>query len=253
MARAAPLEQAVSNASQGTSKPVAGHDLSIATGSRPLGETADSKARTILDAAEGVFAVAGFDGASIRAIAERAGVAQALVHYHFDTKDKLFEAVIARGADTINGARARMLDAVIAGERAADLEGLVEALFRPTIEAGRHSPDDSDGFARILASFANSHDPRAQALVKRYYDPIALKFVDALCKCEERLNRRDAVWAYMFSIGVGMTMMARTGRCARLSDGLCDDNDTEAMLQEIIAYVCGGIRAMAARNAAQDS
>lgn len=241
--------QRASDAGSGNPELTVGrHTPDVAAGGQTIAEPADSKAIAILDAAEAVFAASGFDGASIREIATRAGVAQALIHYHFQTKDKLFEAVISRRAVAINSSRAEMLDAIIAGQRTASLEALVEALFRPTIEAGQTPADGSDGFARILASFANSHDPGAQLLVERYYDPIARKFIDALCRCEEPLTRADAVWAYMFSIGVGMTMMARTGRSKRLSDGLCNDEDTETMLGEIIVYACGGIRAMAARR-----
>lgn len=220
----------------------------LAVGGQMAGDASDTKAVAILDAAEAVFAASGFDGASIREIATRAGVAQALIHYHFQTKDKLFEAVISRRAGAINANRADMLEAITSGEEPAALEAIVEALFRPTIEAGLVPSDGSDGFARILASFANSHDPRAQHLVERYYDPIARQFIDALGRCQEGLTRADAVWAYMFSIGVGMTMMARTGRSTRLSQGQCNDEDTETMLSEIVVYVCGGIRAMAARS-----
>lgn len=48
----------------------------------------------ILAAAREEFAAGGFDGATIRGIAARAGVDPALVHHYFGGKDKLFEAAI---------------------------------------------------------------------------------------------------------------------------------------------------------------
>ncbi len=210
-------------------------------------ESAASRYEAILDAAETVFAEAGFAGASLREIANRARVAQALIHYHFDTKEKLFEAMAARRANAINGSRGVLLDELLASGNPT-LEAIVEALFRPTIEAGVSMAGTGGGFSRILVSIANSHDERDQRLAERYYDPIARRFIDALTACLPGFDRRSAVWAYMFSIGVGMTMMARTGRSMRLSGGLCDDTDVEVMLNEITAYVCGGIRAMAARE-----
>jgi AcrR family transcriptional regulator len=61
------------------------------TGRRP----GDPDTRTrIVDAARGLFAERGFEGASVRAIAGAAGVDPALVHHYFDTKQRLFlEAV----------------------------------------------------------------------------------------------------------------------------------------------------------------
>lgn len=203
----------------------------------------ESRSDAILDAAEQEFAASGYDGAALRAIAERAGVAQALIHYHFKTKETLFESLVARRSAQINGRRAVLLDALFA-TGAPDLEQIVEALFRPTIETGLDLARDGGAFARILVSAANSSDPRDQRLVEAYYDPIARKFIDALMRVEPGLSRADAVWAYMFAIGVGMTMMAKTGRPARLSDGLCDDGDADAMLRRIVPFICGGIRAL---------
>ena len=57
------------------------------------GQTARDR---ILDAAEEAFAADSFTGASMKAISLRAGVAQGLLHYHFDNKEGLYAAVIER-------------------------------------------------------------------------------------------------------------------------------------------------------------
>ena len=92
--------------------------------------------------------------------------------------------------------------------------------------------------------FTQESTVRAQKLIEVHYDPIAQTFIDALMRVEPGLSRADAVWAYMFAIGVGMTMMAKTGRPARLSGGICDDGDAEAMLSRIVPFICGGVRAL---------
>ena len=48
----------------------------------------------------------------------------------------------------------------------------------------------------------------------------------------------------MFAIGVGMTMVAKTGRADRLSDGLYDDGDADIMLSKIVPFIFAGIRAL---------
>jgi TetR/AcrR family transcriptional regulator len=52
--------------------------------------------RTLLEAAEAVFAVQGFSGATTAAIAKRAGVPKANLHYYFPTKEALYRAVVER-------------------------------------------------------------------------------------------------------------------------------------------------------------
>lgn len=217
-------------------------------GAAPAGGRDVSRFDAILNAAEQVFAASGFQGTALREIAERAGVAQALIHYHFGTKETLFERMVARRSGQINDRRALLLDRLSGQSAPPQLEAIVEVLFRPTIETGLDLARDGGAFARVLVSVANSADSRDQKLVETHYDPIARKFIAAFQQADPGLSRSDAVWAYMFAIGVGMTMMAKTGRPARLSGGECDDGDAEAMLDRIVPFICGGIRALSQRE-----
>ena len=61
------------------------------SGRRPGNQ--DTK-QSILEAARTVFAEAGYDKASVRAIAATAQVDPALIHHYFGTKEKLFLAAM---------------------------------------------------------------------------------------------------------------------------------------------------------------
>lgn len=61
---------------------------------RPSGAIPGQSRTAILDAARELFAKQGFARTTTRAIASRAGVDAALVHYFFETKDKLFAAAV---------------------------------------------------------------------------------------------------------------------------------------------------------------
>jgi TetR/AcrR family transcriptional regulator len=52
--------------------------------------------RALLEAAEWIFAEQGFKGATTAAIARRAGVPKANLHYYFATKEALYRAVVER-------------------------------------------------------------------------------------------------------------------------------------------------------------
>ena len=52
--------------------------------------------RALLEAAEKIFAEQGFAGATTAAIARRAGVPKANLHYYFATKEALYRAVVER-------------------------------------------------------------------------------------------------------------------------------------------------------------
>jgi AcrR family transcriptional regulator len=65
----------------------------------------------ILDAAQSVFAREGVQGASIRAIAREAGCDPALLYYHFQSKEGMFEAILARTIDPVIAELSALSDA----------------------------------------------------------------------------------------------------------------------------------------------
>lgn len=62
----------------------------------PKGHIRQANRELILEAADRVFARAGFSGATIAAIAEAAGLPKANVHYYFGSKQQLYEEVLTR-------------------------------------------------------------------------------------------------------------------------------------------------------------
>ena len=54
----------------------------------------NAKRKQIMDGARAVFLAAGFDGASMNDVARMAGVSKGTLYVYFDSKEKLFEALI---------------------------------------------------------------------------------------------------------------------------------------------------------------
>jgi AcrR family transcriptional regulator len=63
---------------------------------RAIAERGKETEARVLDAAELVFAQLGFNGARTQEIAEAAGVTKAMIHYYFDSKERLYRAVLDR-------------------------------------------------------------------------------------------------------------------------------------------------------------
>jgi AcrR family transcriptional regulator len=78
-----------------------------------------TKAR-ILGAAEEVFAARGFEGASTREIAARAGVNISSLHYHWESKETLYFAVFRNIFDRIVDLLRNTLGPLLAGEAKRD-------------------------------------------------------------------------------------------------------------------------------------
>src|SRR5690349_9582981 len=90
---------------------------------RPISTETDRTARvTILDAAEQVFGTHGFDGGSMREIAQLAGISQSLLHYHYESKASLYEAIFERRAEVIRQVRQAKLEGLFDRRSEASLE-----------------------------------------------------------------------------------------------------------------------------------
>jgi AcrR family transcriptional regulator len=76
---------------------------------KPPGRAKKDTKACILDAADAVFVRRGIDGARMQEIADRAGVNKALLHYHFQTKADLAQAVWLRIAGSFAPAILEML------------------------------------------------------------------------------------------------------------------------------------------------
>ena len=221
--------------------------LAMATGAR----VRPTSKEDILDAAEQLFARRGFDGTSMRAIAQAAGVAQALLHYHFRTKEGLFEAMFQRRSGAINRIRLARLDQLMKAGTPA-IEDLVDALLRPTVEAGHDPARGGATFANLILSTGFSPHDWQKGLIAASYDAMARRYIAAIRQALPGMTLADATWGYLFIIGAALTQMAPTGRADRLSDGATSDTDSEALLQRATAFAAGGLRALAAGGPQQD-
>jgi TetR/AcrR family transcriptional regulator len=72
----------------------------VSGGARQRTQVREENERAILEAATSVFAEVGFKGATTAAIAKRAGLPKANVHYYFPGKEDLYRAVMARVLET---------------------------------------------------------------------------------------------------------------------------------------------------------
>jgi len=198
----------------------------------------------ILDAAEKVFATFGFEGASMREIANESGISQALLHYHFQSKDNLYEEIFARRARIINGYRAQLLDELFAGERKPELEDVLEVMFCPASDA-LGSGTQSEAFTQMVSALVAGGDERSRALMIKHYDPIARRFMEAFMKLETpKLSQEDAAWAYLFAHSARMQIYAHTGRPERLTGKPLSETRLRRVKDNAIRYTAAGIRTL---------
>ena len=203
---------------------------------------AEQRAETleqILDAAEYLFSENGLHGVTLRDVAQRVGVHTTLLHYYFDDKRNLFEAVFARRADATSSRRIEAMERYEA-----------DAGDKPTVEGALHAFLDTDidlylergeswlNYAAFCARVSNT--PEGAALMDVHFDPVVLKLISILRRALPQVPEEDLFWGYHFVTGALMNAFARTGRLDRLSGGLCRSDDLGAVKQRMAKFMAAG-------------
>lgn len=190
----------------------------------------------ILYAAEAEFADHGFDGVSVRQIAQRADVPVALINYHFGGKEGLYRAIFEMRAPMI-------VDQRIAGLRFAEMEPdperKVELIVKAVLVPNLHmrSTEKNSSYARILAREVSDPKSHQRGVIQEFFDPIAYKVMESLQKALPDRSIEEINWGYQAMLGVMVYTMADTGRISRLSEGRCDPEDEMATATHLVALM----------------
>lgn len=206
---------------------------------RPGGE---SFAREdILDAAEETFAEHGYTATSLREIAKRAHVTQALVTYYFGTKEALFREVFLRRGRQIAAARLEALDTLLGGRKRLTLDAVIRAYLGPAL-AMRRTPQGRT-FIRLQARMHTEPPRFAEQLRREVYDETARRYVAAIRKTAPHLSARTAYWRMILVVGAYMYAHADSHRLERVSRGSANPDNLDEMLEQVTAFVAGGFMA----------
>ncbi len=127
-------------------------------------ETGRDSGERILGAALEAFSEKGFDGATTREIAARAGVTLGLLQYYFGGKSKLWQAAVDRAFAELRAG----LVAVLADPDPLDDRERLRLLIRGHVHFVARSPE----FVRIMHDEGKRRGPRMRWLVDRHVKPI---------------------------------------------------------------------------------
>jgi len=198
--------------------------------------------RTILDVAELLFAEKGYNGTSMREMAEKASVNQGLITYYFGTKEGLFEAVFKRRGLELSQKRNALLDALLAQPSPPSVSDLIRAFVQPQFDL-KKSGQAGMAFVRIQARLHNEPEELAFRLRREVYDSSAKRYIHALCEVLPHIPAADVHHRMMFLVGTYLYMLADVSRLDDLSDGRFNTADSEEVLERMIGFLTAGISA----------
>jgi AcrR family transcriptional regulator len=197
------------------------------------------KMEQILDAAEHLFSVHGLYGVTLKDVAQEVGVHHTLLNYYFTDKKKLFDAVIARRAEVTIALRMKALDDYDAAtDGKPTVEGALRAFLDTDLDLYGKGGENWKNYGVLGAQVSNT--TYGAELMDFHFDPVVLRLIEVLKKALPDCAEEDIFWGYHFVTGGLMLTLARTGRINRLSGGLCDSDDFEAVKERMAAFMAAG-------------
>jgi AcrR family transcriptional regulator len=213
--------------------------MAPATSRKPRADGLEARTR-VLDSAEYLFARRGFHGTSVRDITEHAQLRLAAVNYHFVSKEALFREVFARRAQVLNADRLALLALVpLDGSSRRRVRAVVHAFVAPVAERARESP----GFRSYLALVAQAAGSRIEPLegVADLFNPLALRFVEALASIFTACSQRRLLHGYQFLLAPTLVAFSNNRRLESLSGGALRSNDYAAIRDDLIEFASAGL------------
>ena len=194
----------------------------------------------ILDAAEYLFSLRGLYGVTFKELAAEAKVHTSLLHYYFEDKKAMFDAVFARRAEVTASKRMAALDhyAAECGGKPS-VEGALRAFLDTDLDLYINGGEGWRNFAALGAQVAMAPNWGAQ-LFDEHFDPVVLRLVDLLKQALPGCPEEDIFWGYQFVTGSLVMTLARTGRIDELSNGLCRSDDFPAVKARMARFLAFG-------------
>ncbi|WP_180899058.1 TetR/AcrR family transcriptional regulator [Martelella soudanensis] len=207
-------------------------------------ESAVPSKQRILDAASLAFAKDGIDGVSLRQITTAAGTNSASVNYHFKSKADLVHEVLDDLARRVNERRIAALEALFK-ERdsggAPDIGDLIDIFLSPYLEPDR--PHEGVLLTKLLHAHRAAPSSITTEIVKKRFDPLATRFVDALKTLYPELDRSVLVWRYFFMVGgvlLGVSEVVTSSRLNSVSEGAIEVARMEDLRVQLVSFLTGG-------------
>lgn len=230
-----------------------------ASAERDLRASQATKGR-ILDAAESLFMEHGFEATSLRAITAAADVNLAAVHYHFGSKEELFQSVLARRLDPMNRERLDLLARLEAKAAPAPLscERILSAFLTPALALARDPERGGKDFLRLLGRAYADPAPFIRHFLSRQYSETIARFKTAFARALPHLPPRELSWRLHFIMGALSYTLAGTDALKLIAElNPHETSNDEVLLRRLAPFLLAGLTAPlpalngASRNTAQ--
>ncbi|MBN4059762.1 MAG: hypothetical protein COA71_03870 [SAR86 cluster bacterium] len=186
-----------------------------------------------LDAAELIFSERGYDGTSMRAIANEANGNVGALHYYFGSKEALIKKTIERRLRPAQEKCIERLEACWPNstKEAPDIGSILRAYIKPIVDL---SIDVNPEFDTLMRRMLNDPSTQVQTMFHQLLDETTFLFIRLLKKCNPSLAKEEFYWRLNSIMGSTNYMFSNRSDLIQLSSGQFSPSDTEQGVEELI-------------------
>jgi AcrR family transcriptional regulator len=200
----------------------------------------DATRERLLDEAQRLFAERGYEGTSLRALADAASANIAAVNYHFRSKEGLVRAVVARAMEPVNAERDQRLRTLQAEGGRPSVEQIVRAFVEPAMDLASHHGARGPAVAKFLGRVLFDPSPRIRQLFADQVDPVEGRYLDALRDATDGQDTSTVVFGYTSMIGMVALHQAAAFGAIRWRGGHAEPGSPDDR-ERLIAFVTAGL------------
>lgn len=193
-------------------------------------------AARLMDVAEKLFAEHGYEGTTLRAVVDIAGVNLSAVKYHYRSKDGLLRAVVARALAPVNEERDRRLSELEGRAAAPTVEEVVRAFAEPGLRLAHRHGDRG----RLVGGVLFESSPRVRELVADETAAIGDRCITALCRAMPTLSAPAILLAYTAMVGLLAQHQAGISAELHRRGDLIDAEPPSAQEEHLIRFIVAG-------------
>jgi AcrR family transcriptional regulator len=198
----------------------------------------------LLEAAEKLFALRGFDAVSVRDITLQAKANVSAVNYHFGDRESLAELVITRHVEPVLEERLARLENVEKkwSGKQLPLEEVLDALARPLTSVNRKSALGGRAYHELLGRVFSLRPEQYPEALAQKLQLVTGRFLRALGKCLPTVPTEELVWRMHFVTGALIQMLLFEELPHKPSAADASSSGMEATIGRFIRFAAAGLR-----------
>ncbi len=216
--------------------------MNLAANATPAGETKKRKrgiatARTILDSAAELFARRGYDGVSIREIAQKAGIKESSIYNHFHSKSEILESLYDEFVRFVPQTRPsdEELDRML-------LLMEPEEVFKTILFHVGKSVGGALADTAMIINLEKFKSPRAAEMYVRYVVSEPAAYYERLIRKMAERNMIRPVDARLVAEQYNYVSIALTKEYIMAQYGLADERAVVGYMIRTLRFFCGVLR-----------